>query len=122
RDVQGALVAERVLLDRARALIRESRASEALELLARHGREHHDGSLLEEAAALRVRAHLAAGDRARAEAALARLLADHPSSLHRTPLERALAALPTEAPQAAEGARSRRLTPPTRSRSPESFE
>ncbi|MCA9612782.1 MAG: hypothetical protein KC586_08520, partial [Myxococcales bacterium] len=106
RDVAGALVAERVLLDRARALIRESRASEALELLARHGREHRKGALLEEAAALRVRAHLAARDRARAEAALARLLADHPSSLHRTPLERALAALPADGSQAAEGAPS----------------
>lgn len=87
---EGALVSERVMLDRARALVREGRADEALDLLALHARRHRAGALLEEAAALEVRAHLARGDHAAAERALEDLVAEHPDTLHRVALRRAI--------------------------------
>lgn len=89
-DARSALVDERVLLDRARTLVRERRADAALAVLATYGDRHRDGALREEAIALEVRAQLARGATELAERAFARLLADYPTSLHRGSLRSAL--------------------------------
>ena len=102
-DAPSALVDERVLLDRARALVRERRAEEALAVLASYAARHRDGALREEAAALEVRARLASGAIELAERAFERLVADYPTSLHRDALRRAIDGVSLSAGSAADG-------------------
>lgn len=92
---EDSLDAERVLLERARVLLRDGDPSRALRLLDRHATRHPGGALREEALALTVRAHLAAGAHDVAQRAFDRLLAEYPTSLHRGSLRRALADVPT---------------------------
>ena len=102
-DARSGLVAERVLLDRARTLVRERRAEEALAVLRSYAARHRDGALREEAAALEVRARLASGAIELAERAFERLVADYPTSLHRDALRRAIDGFAESAGSAADG-------------------
>jgi hypothetical protein len=92
---EDSLDAERVLLERARVLLRDGDPSRALRLLDRHATRHPGGALREEALALTVRAHLATGAHDVAQRAFDRLVHEYPTSLHRASLRRALSDAPT---------------------------
>jgi hypothetical protein len=82
RDVDPGLEPQVALLDRARARAAASDASGALRALDEYDRAFPQGPLSEEAAALRIEATAAGGDRSGAAALAARFLAERPRSVH----------------------------------------
>ena len=77
----AGLAAEVTLIDRARAHLAADAADAAFAWLAEHAREFPDGVLRDAREAARVEAHCLRGERAEADAAARRLVAQFPGSL-----------------------------------------
>lgn len=91
-SANGLVAAERALLDRGRSALREGRARAALGAADEHRKRFPRGRLVEERAALRVRALDRLGRHDASRAAARAFLRHYPSSIHGLAIERILGA------------------------------